>query len=70
MEDLRGPESVGSSDPLLQIPSELSAVLTLKRNGQRRGDGMVRTATAAAASTSPNALGTPSLLKKKRESIV
>ena len=60
----------GSTDPLLQIPSQLSAVLTLKRGSSPGGRGS-RTSqvksTATPASADSNR--TP-LLKRKRESIV
>ena len=48
----------GSSDPLLQIPTQLSAVLTLKR-----GSPQTRRSPS-------NPLNTTPLLKRKRESIV
>ena len=62
----------GSSDPLLQIPSELSAVLTLKRAipspltaGKTQLTGSPSTASRASSENNQ----TP-LLKRKRESIV
>ena len=71
----------GSTDPLLQIPTEISAVLTLKRGGTS-GPAMpgaaittsstFRPAAAGNAKNSPSSGGsrTPLLLKRKRESIV
>lgn len=63
----------GSTDPLLQIPTQLSAVLTLKRGNN---GGKTTTNSAVASSTaersnggSRSGLSTP-LLKRKRESIV
>jgi len=58
-----GLEGSGSTDPLLQIPTQLSAVLTLKRHTQA-GQHAKPT-----DSSSSNNLLTP-LLKRKRESIV
>lgn len=50
----------GSSDPLLQIPSQLSAVLTLRRGSPGH---QLKAASADAKIRTP-------LLKRKRESIV
>jgi hypothetical protein len=71
-DDHRPPESVGSSDPLLQIPSELSAVLTLKRggaNGKGGGRHVVSAGRNTVSADNGQCQRTP-LLKKKRESIV
>ena len=57
---------VGSTDPLLQIPDELSAVLTLKRGVNLRS-GLARSAGSAPPDKGKSR--TP-LLKRKRESIV
>ena len=56
----------GSTDPLLQIPTPLSAVLTLKRHSghQANAKGQVET-----SYLKHNGSLTP-LLKRKRESIV
>ena len=71
-------EVVGSTDPLLQIPTELSAVLTLKRNGQQitttsstfRPQGAAGSGAGAADADKKPGSKTPLLLKRKRESIV
>ena len=54
----RGTGNDGSSDPLLQIPTQLSAVLTMKR-----GSPQHRRSQSKQINTTP-------LLKRKRESIV
>ena len=66
-------EGSGSTDPLLQIPTELSAVLTLKRGGASSARGSTHSASSTfRPSTSGNSSdkNTPNLLKRKRESIV
>ena len=65
-------ENSGSTDPLLQIPSQLSAVLTLKRGNS--GGGGTRESPRSRnlqvkTSSTDNSNRTP-LLKRKRESIV
>ena len=55
----RGSGNDGSSDPLLQIPTQLSAVLTMKRGSPQHR----RSQSKQINTTSP-------LLKRKRESIV
>ena len=55
----RGTGNDGSSDPLLQIPTQLSAVLTMKRGGSPKH----RRSQSKQINTTP-------LLKRKRESIV
>ena len=64
----------GSTDPLLQIPSQLSAVLTLKRGGgSSSSPSNAQSKKAKSGSTlicqSNDSNRTP-LLKRKRESIV
>ena len=65
----------GSTDPLLEMPEELSAVLTLKRGvqirgGTKRGAGSsASTVSGVVVEQSTRKLTTP-LLKRKRESIV
>ena len=54
----RGTGNDGSSDPLLQIPTQLSAVLTMKRGSPKH-----RRSQSKQINTTP-------LLKRKRESIV
>ena len=65
-------ENSGSTDPLLQIPSQLSAVLTLKR-GNNGGGGTRESPRSrnlqVKTSSTDNSNRTP-LLKRKRESIV
>ena len=66
-------ENSGSTDPLLQIPSQLSAVLTLKRGnsggGGTRESPRSRNLQVKTSSATDNSNRTP-LLKRKRESIV
>ena len=63
-------ENSGSTDPLLQIPSQLSAVLTLKRgNSGSGGSPRSRNLQVKTSSSTDNSNRTP-LLKRKRESIV
>ena len=63
-------ENSGSTDPLLQIPSQLSAVLTLKRgNSGSGGRPRSRNLQVKTSSSTDNSNRTP-LLKRKRESIV
>ena len=65
----------GSTDPLLQIPTQLSAMLTLKRqnNGSKSKQTAVSSSTPAGSTADVrSAVGatTPLLMKRKRESIV
>ena len=62
----RGSGDGGSTDPLLQIPTPLSAVLTLKRHSGHQANTKGQTETS---SLQRNGSLTP-LLKRKRESIV
>ena len=59
----------GSTDPLLQIPSQLSAVLTLKRGGSGGTRESPRSRNLQVNASKDNSNRTP-LLKRKRESIV
>ena len=67
--------SSGSTDPLLQIPSQLSAVLTLKRGGGPSSSASSNQSKKAKSGStlishqSNDSNRTP-LLKRKRESIV
>ena len=66
-----GGNSNGSSDPLLEIPEELSAVLTLKRGVQiRSGSKRGSSSSNAAVVEQATRKATTPLLKRKRESIV
>ena len=56
----RGCGNDGSSDPLLQIPTQLSAVLTMKRGSP----------TSRRSQSKSSQINTTPLLKRKRESIV
>ena len=60
----------GSTDPLLQIPSQLSAVLTLKRGGSSSGGGGTRESPRSRNLASTDNSNRTPLLKRKRESIV
>ena len=67
--DLDGTFESGSTDPLLQIPSQLSAVLTLKRGGSGGTRESPRSRNLQVNASKDNSNRTP-LLKRKRESIV